>query len=234
MTYGHSHGNAPMVCTVSRHQQTVLLPAREQEDKPIPSNINHYHKPALPCKASYVPRSSGVIGIEIEICVLECNKHQIRKVNKKSNFQWVTNNFSHFVMRRSFPQLCLVGSIVMTWASEVISPHSEIRAMAIAIMNTSSSLMWTWVPLVLWPVTDAPFYHKGFVTGAILVVLFIISMFSIDYMQKEDGRVKRANSEGSLLDDEGEMPLLREQEEEEEEHSMDAYPHIPSSNHNAR
>ncbi|KAI8889803.1 MFS general substrate transporter [Backusella circina FSU 941] len=51
-------------------------------------------------------------------------------------------------------------SIVMTWASEVISPHSEIRAMAIAIMNTSSSLMWTWVPLVLWPVTDAPFYRK--------------------------------------------------------------------------
>lgn len=47
----------------------------------------------------------------------------------------------------------------MTWASEVISPDGEIRAMAIAVMNTSSSLMWIWTPLVLWPVTDAPYYR---------------------------------------------------------------------------
>lgn len=50
----------------------------------------------------------------------------------------------------------------MTWASEVISTNGEIRAMAIAIMNTFSSLMWVWVPLVLWPVTDAPYYRKYF------------------------------------------------------------------------
>jgi ACS family pantothenate transporter-like MFS transporter len=48
----------------------------------------------------------------------------------------------------------------MTWASEAISSNGEIRAMAIAIMNTSSSLMWIWTPLVLWPVTDAPYYRK--------------------------------------------------------------------------
>jgi hypothetical protein len=66
---------------------------------------------------------------------------------------------------------------------------------------------------------------KGFVTSSVLIVLFIVSMFSIHYMQKEDGRVKRANSDGSILDDEGEMPLLQEQEE----HIMDDYPHIPSS-----
>lgn len=48
----------------------------------------------------------------------------------------------------------------MTWASEVISSNNEIRAMAIAIMNTSSSLMWIWTPLILWPVTDAPYYRK--------------------------------------------------------------------------
>jgi ACS family pantothenate transporter-like MFS transporter len=48
----------------------------------------------------------------------------------------------------------------MTWASETISTNSEVRAMAIAIMNTSSSLMYTWSPLVLWPVTDAPYYRK--------------------------------------------------------------------------
>ncbi|KAI8993262.1 major facilitator superfamily domain-containing protein [Pilobolus umbonatus] len=54
-----------------------------------------------------------------------------------------------------------LSSIVMTWASETISSNDEIRAMAIAIMNTSSSVMWVWIPLVLWPVTDAPYYRKN-------------------------------------------------------------------------
>lgn len=47
----------------------------------------------------------------------------------------------------------------MTWATEIISPNMQIRAMAIAIMNTSSSLTWTWTSLLLWPVTDAPYYR---------------------------------------------------------------------------
>ncbi|KAI9310129.1 major facilitator superfamily domain-containing protein [Dichotomocladium elegans] len=44
-------------------------------------------------------------------------------------------------------------SIMMTWASETISRETHIRALAIATMNTSASLMWLWSPLVLWPVT---------------------------------------------------------------------------------
>ena len=46
----------------------------------------------------------------------------------------------------------------MTWASETISRDIEVRALAIATMNTSASLMWLWTPLVLWPVTgEHPF-----------------------------------------------------------------------------
>ncbi|KAI8149791.1 major facilitator superfamily domain-containing protein [Fennellomyces sp. T-0311] len=51
-------------------------------------------------------------------------------------------------------------SIVMTWASETISRDIGVRALAIATMNTSASIMWLWSPLVLWPVTDAPRYRK--------------------------------------------------------------------------
>jgi ACS family pantothenate transporter-like MFS transporter len=40
----------------------------------------------------------------------------------------------------------------MTWANELIGDR-DVRAIAIAIMNTCSSLMYTWSPLVLWPVT---------------------------------------------------------------------------------
>lgn len=41
----------------------------------------------------------------------------------------------------------------MTWASEIMTQSIEVRALVVAIMNTSSSLQWTWAPIVLWPVT---------------------------------------------------------------------------------
>ncbi|KAG1466877.1 hypothetical protein G6F46_000519 [Rhizopus delemar] len=83
-------------------------------------------------------------------------------------------------------------SVVMTWATEVISPNMQIRAMAIAIMNTSSSLTWTWTSLLLWPVTDAPYYR------------------TIKDLQSEQCLfVKKPNSEGFL-------PLPTEEEEVEE------------------
>ena len=51
----------------------------------------------------------------------------------------------------------------MTWASETISRDIEVRALAIAAMNTSASLMWLWTPLVLWPVTgEYPFIFFSF------------------------------------------------------------------------
>lgn len=114
----------------------------------------------------------------------------------------------------------------MTWASEVISSNSEIRAMAIAIMNTSSSLMWIWTPLVLWPVTDAPFYRKvfyrtrftlvltlhlidrGFTTSVFLIILFISFMTLVAYMQRRDSMVKRKDSNDFA--EQGSMPLLQE------------------------
>ncbi|KAG2211868.1 hypothetical protein INT47_004555 [Mucor saturninus] len=103
-------------------------------------------------------------------------------------------------------------SIVMTWASEVISSNGEIRAMAIAIMNTSSSLMWIWTPLVLWPVTDAPFYHRGFTTSAFLIILFIGFMISVAYLQQRDSMVKRKDSNDFA--EQGIMPLLQDNDSE--------------------
>ncbi|OBZ91660.1 Pantothenate transporter liz1 [Choanephora cucurbitarum] len=108
------------------------------------------------------------------------------------------------------------SSIIMTWASETISVNTEIRAMAIAIMNTSSSFMWTWTSLILWPVTDAPYYHKGFTVSVFLIILFIAMMSLIVWFQRSDGRVKRANSDDFTVQqmDTTAVPLLQAQEEE--------------------
>ncbi|KAI9469647.1 MAG: major facilitator superfamily domain-containing protein [Benjaminiella poitrasii] len=100
-------------------------------------------------------------------------------------------------------------SIVMTWASESISSESEIRAMAIAIMNTSSSLMWVWTPLVLWPVTNAPYYHKGFTTSCFLILLFIACMSFTAFLQK---RKEQNTTVTTTTNIEQIVPLLQPQQ----------------------
>ncbi|KAG0738675.1 hypothetical protein G6F62_002878 [Rhizopus arrhizus] len=112
----------------------------------------------------------------------------------------------YFAFLMTHAGLGSLTSVVMTWATEIISPNMQVRAMAIAIMNTSSSLTWAWTSLLLWPVTDAPYYHKGFTVGAVLVVMFIFSMISIYYMQSQDEK----NLEGF-------EPLLTAEDEEEKQ-----------------
>ncbi|KAI8340699.1 major facilitator superfamily domain-containing protein [Chlamydoabsidia padenii] len=66
--------------------------------------------------------------------------------------------------------------IVMTWANELLI-NRDVRAIAIAIMNTCSSLMYTWSPLVLWPVTDAPYYSKLSRNGSYYLTNTFSSLF---------------------------------------------------------
>ncbi|ORY98400.1 major facilitator superfamily domain-containing protein [Absidia repens] len=61
--------------------------------------------------------------------------------------------FLYFAFIVTHAGLGSTTSVVMTWASEIITSNIELRAMSIAAMNTFSSMMWTWTPLVLWPVT---------------------------------------------------------------------------------
>ncbi|ORX42365.1 MFS general substrate transporter [Hesseltinella vesiculosa] len=84
-----------------------------------------------------------------------------------------------------------VTSVVMTWASEIITTNTELRAMAIACMNTFSSMMWTWTPLYLWPVTDAPRYHTGFRGAAVGAIVFLICMTIVYYLYEQNNREDR-------------------------------------------
>ncbi|KAG0174733.1 hypothetical protein DFQ28_008547 [Apophysomyces sp. BC1034] len=77
----------------------------------------------------------------------------------------------------------------------------KIRAIAIAVMNTSSSLMYTWAPLVLWPVTDAPYYRTGFAASVVFICLYVASMGLIGFFHRRDRRAAGADEVG-LLEDE--------------------------------
>ncbi|KAI8340229.1 major facilitator superfamily domain-containing protein [Chlamydoabsidia padenii] len=94
--------------------------------------------------------------------------------------------FLYFAFIITHAGLSSTTSVVMTWASEIISTNSELRAMAIAAMNTFSSMQWMWTPLILWPVTEAPQYHTGFRASVLAVIVFLLSMTFIYYMYEEE------------------------------------------------
>ncbi|ORZ02961.1 major facilitator superfamily domain-containing protein [Syncephalastrum racemosum] len=116
-------------------------------------------------------------------------------------------------------------AVVITWASEIMAQGNEARALVVAIMNTSSSLQWTWAPIILWPVTDAPRYAKGFGSSVLFVIIFITCMIVVGRLYR---RVKRKNLDfparpiAELEPDahhEGEsgVPLLRPSQEHDQE-----------------
>ncbi|KAI9494711.1 major facilitator superfamily domain-containing protein [Zychaea mexicana] len=114
-----------------------------------------------------------------------------------------------------------ITSIMMTWASETISRDIGVRALAIATMNTSASIMWLWSPLVLWPVTDAPRYHRGFTTSACCVVFFLMIVSIIGYnIHFKDRRspIKPKNSSNNLRRQSSEIkePLMSQRSYEED------------------
>ncbi|CAO3591740.1 unnamed protein product [Absidia cylindrospora] len=119
--------------------------------------------------------------------------------------------FLYFAFVITHAGLGSTTSVVMTWASEIITSNIEIRAMSIAAMNTFSSLMWTWTPLILWPVTDAPQYYYGFRASVLAVIIFLLSMFSVYHMSENErrkGRYDRVSVEEQSLEDEQDTMAL--------------------------
>ncbi|KAF7730522.1 hypothetical protein EC973_001903 [Apophysomyces ossiformis] len=92
----------------------------------------------------------------------------------------------------------------MAWASEIMAQNVKTRAVAIAAMNTSSSLMYTWAPLVLWPVTDAPRYRTGFLASVVFICVYAISIGLIGFFHFQHQKPSSAD-EIALLEEE--MPV---------------------------
>ncbi|OZJ05184.1 hypothetical protein BZG36_02208 [Bifiguratus adelaidae] len=80
------------------------------------------------------------------------------------------------------------NSIVMTWVTEVLGESMEHRALIVGIMNTCTGIQHTVIPLLLWPVTDAPYFTTGFRFSVLLLMGFIATAFLIDALHKRDLR----------------------------------------------
>lgn len=67
--------------------------------------------------------------------------------------------FSFFAARAAVPY----GPLSLTWANEICGADAEERSLVLGIMNASGYAVNAWLPLLTYPVKDAPRFRKGFI-----------------------------------------------------------------------
>jgi ACS family pantothenate transporter-like MFS transporter len=53
-------------------------------------------------------------------------------------------------------------------------------------MNEMAYVIQAWLPLVMWQQVDAPQYHKGFVGGAVLSGLLIVTALVVRFLHNRE------------------------------------------------
>ena len=83
----------------------------------------------------------------------------------------------------------------MAWANILCSNDSQLRALTIAIMNSSGAALTTIIQQFLYPVTDAPKYHKGFPASLGFILGMCIWVFVVRYFELRALKAKEINAE---------------------------------------
>ncbi|KAL2822478.1 major facilitator superfamily domain-containing protein [Aspergillus granulosus] len=110
-----------------------------------------------------------------------------------------------------------LSGLCMAWAHEICSDDNEERALVVGSMNEMAYVFQAWLPQVVWQQVDAPQYRKGFITGAIMGVLLIITTFSIRSLEAWEKKKKLQQRE---LEDE-EVSVSSEDQSQPERSSVD-------------
>ncbi|KAK5662698.1 hypothetical protein OQA88_8614 [Cercophora sp. LCS_1] len=79
-----------------------------------------------------------------------------------------------------------IGPLALAWAAEVTGDDNEERAIVVSAMSQFSLVVYSWLPILVWPVTDAPRYAKGFITSLVMWVLLIGVVFWLRFMHKRE------------------------------------------------
>jgi len=76
-----------------------------------------------------------------------------------------------------------IGPMVAMWAAEITGDDSEERAIVTSAMSQFSLVVYSWLPLLAWPVSDAPRYTKGFLTSIVLWLLLVGMAFWLRFLR---------------------------------------------------
>lgn len=84
-----------------------------------------------------------------------------------------------------------LSGISFAWAHEICSHDNEERALVIGTMSTLAQVVQTWLPLIIWQVTDAPNYRKGFISSIFISLLTIATAVVIRHLHRRQDAQKR-------------------------------------------
>lgn len=102
-----------------------------------------------------------------------------------------------------------------SWMADVTAHDLQLRAITTGFMNSFDFAFVTWWPLIFYPVTDAPNFHKGYIASLVTGALTLPLIGVIVYLERRDtargviGLVQNADSvdvEGAR-DSENDVPV---------------------------
>lgn len=83
-----------------------------------------------------------------------------------------------------------ISGLIMAWAHEICNDDNEERAFVVGSMNEMAYVFQAWLPNVIWLETDAPSFHKGFMTMIFVAAVMIGTSFVVRHLHHREKAVK--------------------------------------------
>lgn len=83
-----------------------------------------------------------------------------------------------------------LSGLCFAWAHEICREDNEERALVTACMNEMAYVVQAWLPLVIWQQTSAPRYREGFIGGAVISALLILTALATRVLHQKELRAK--------------------------------------------
>lgn len=84
-----------------------------------------------------------------------------------------------------------------SWLADVTAHDLQLRAITTGFMNSFDFCFVTWWPLLFYPVTDAPDFHKGYIASLVTGALVIPFILLIAFLERRDRRLGRMEMDTS-------------------------------------
>lgn len=115
----------------------------------------------------------------------------------------VDNDAAHFFSFYLLGTTFAPQAVWYSWMADLTSHDVQLRAITTGFMNSFDFAFVTWWPLIFYPVTDAPNYHKGYIASLVTGALTLPLIAIVTYLEKRDrargliGRLQGISSSGS-------------------------------------
>lgn len=76
----------------------------------------------------------------------------------------------------------------MGWTTTLLANDAEERAIVTASMNAIGQAFTAWTQLLQYPATDAPNFHKGFISFAVTAALQFVTIGTIYFLARRELR----------------------------------------------